>query len=81
MSLNRWIACASGLVVAGTAFAGPSTVPLGTPVGQTLGIQVGTVLGDLIAVGGALPIGGGGLLLVGAASLGIGVWIARRKKR
>ena len=81
MKTQRWIAGVSAVVASGTALAGVSTVPLGTPVGFTLGGALGVTLGDLIAVGGVLPIAGGGMLLVGAASLGLGIWIARRKHR
>lgn len=60
------------LVVAApaVAFAGP-LVPLGVPAGFSLGITVGS----------ALPIAGGGVLLVAAAGLGIGIRIARRKRK
>ena len=38
------------------------------------------LIGGLVAVV-VLPIGGGGLLLVGAGSLALGIWIARRKRK
>jgi hypothetical protein len=46
--------------------------PLGVALGRVLG---GTTLGSL------LPIAGGGLLIVAAASLMIGISIVRRKKK
>lgn len=49
-------------------------VPLGSPLGTGLGVTLGNLLGT------PLPIVGGGLLAVAGASLGLGIWIVRRKK-
>ena len=58
----------------GAAMAGP------TPLGTTVGVGLGTLLGGVTA-GSVLPIAGSGLLLVAASSLAIGIRIARKKKR
>jgi hypothetical protein len=85
MIINRWICAIATLAAAGVTWAGPG-VPLGTPVGVTVGATLGQVVGFAVGgplgtnVGGVLPIGGG-LLLVGAGSLALGIWIARRKRK
>jgi len=78
MKLTNLVAAALALTAATTAAAGP-TVPLGTPLGRTLGVGLGSLLGTQLG-GVALPIVGGGLLAVAAASLAFGIWIVRRKK-
>jgi hypothetical protein len=60
------------LAVTSTALA--QVVPLGTGLGSPLGLTLGNLLGT------PLPIVGGGLLVVAAASLGIGIWMVRHKK-
>ena len=85
MIISRWICGIAALAAAGVAWAGPG-VPLGTPVGVTVGATLGQVVGFVVggplgtAVGSALPAGGG-LLLVGAGSLVLGIWIARHKRK
>jgi hypothetical protein len=87
MTLHRWIAGTAALAASGAAWAGGSTVPLGTPVGTAVGQVVGSAVGFVlsaplgITVGGALPIAGSGLLLVGTGSLALGIWIVRRKRK
>jgi hypothetical protein len=58
-------------VAPAAAIAGPLT-PLGAPLGVPLG---------LTTLGTALPIAGGGLLVVAATGLVIGIRIARRKRK
>ncbi len=70
MNAIRVIAGAVSTLLSGTALAG--IVTLGTPMGSLLG----TVMGFSV-----LPITGGGLLTVAAASLVAGILIVRRKKR
>jgi hypothetical protein len=70
--MRRSIAGTLAFAMSSAAYAGvPLGAPLGVPLGGALGITVGTVL----------PIAGGGLLLVGATSLALGIWIARRKQK
>jgi hypothetical protein len=65
---------------ASVAFAGPG-VPLGTPVGSVLGTVLGIqALGGTV-VGQVLPIVGGGVFLIAAASLALGIYIVRRKQK
>lgn len=84
MIIGRWICGTAALGAASVAWAGPG-VPLGTPVGLAVGATLGQVVGFVvggplgISVGGVPPMGGG-LLLVGAGSLALGIWIARRKR-
>jgi len=53
----------------------PATMAVaGVSLGVALGIPLGTVLGT------SLPIAGGGLLIVAAASLVLGIKLARRKR-
>ena len=86
MRMNLWICGITALASAGGAWAG-TVVPVGTPVGVTVGTTLGQVVGFVVGgplgstVGSVLPIGGGGLLLVGAGSLALGIWIARRKQK
>ena len=85
MTISRWTCGIAAVAAPGFAWAGPG-VPLGTPVGVTVGATLGQVVGSVVggplgtAVGGVLPIGGG-LLMVGAGSLALGIWIARRKRK
>ncbi len=53
-------------------------MPLGTSLGVSLGAALGQVLGR--PLGFALPIEGGGLLIVAAVSLVVGICIVRRKR-
>jgi len=73
----KLIVVTSALAMTTLALAGP-TVPLGTPLGGTLGIGLGAVLGN--ALGSILPIASGGLLTVAALSLVLGIYIVRRKR-
>jgi len=62
-------------------------VPLGTPLGHPLGLRLGgtlgTTLGSLLGspLGEILPVASVGLLTVSAASLAVGIYIVKRKKR
>ena len=83
MNTRLWMA-AVGLATAGPAMAGP-TVPLGQPLGLTLGSVLGTPLGGLLGGVLGLPLGdvlpaGSAVLVVAAVSLGLGILIARRKR-
>jgi hypothetical protein len=73
----KLIVAASGFAMASLALAGP-TVPLGTPLGRSLGVGLGAGLGSRL--GFVLPIAGGGLLIVAALSLVLGIYIVRRKR-
>ena len=75
MKPKSLVAGSLALTVASAALA---AAPLGTPLGGRLGIGLGSVLG--FQLGAPLPIVGGGLLVVAAASLAFGIWIVRRKK-
>ena len=67
-------------IVAGSlAFAAAGVASAGTPVGISLGSTLGSVLGQ--PVGDLLPIAGSGVLLLGAATLGLGIYLSRRKRR
>ena len=84
MKRARLLIALSGLAGAGSAVAGP-TIPLGQPLGLTLGHVLGNPLGNFL--GGVLghPLGdvlpaGSVVLVVAAASLGLGIYIARRKR-
>lgn len=76
MNVNKLLVGALAISMANATFAG-STVPLGTTLGITLGATLGRVLG--FPLGEVLPIASGGLLLVAAVSLAIGIAIVRRK--
>ena len=70
---------AVGLTATGTAAA---LVPLGQPLGLPLGVGLGSRLGGALGTRlGDLPIGGSGVLLLGAVALGIGIVLARRKRQ
>ena len=60
---------------ASAAAAGP-TVPLGTPVG----VGLGSLLGGHV-LGQALPLVGGGMVVLAAACLALGIYIVRRKQK
>ena len=74
------VAGSLALTVASAALAGGT--PLGTALGNGLGTALGNGLGAALGfqLGVPLPIVGGGLLTVAAASLAVGIWIVRRKK-
>ena len=63
--------------MANVALAGP-TAPLGSALGVSLAAVLGTVFGN--PLGFALPIASGGLLVVAAVSLLVGISIVRRKR-
>ena len=70
MNLNKlWLVGTLALAAAAPASAG-GAVALGTPLGLTLGARLGEFL----------PLAGSGLLVVAAASLVVGIRIARRKR-
>jgi hypothetical protein len=77
LNLNKLIVVTSAFAMANVALAGP-TVPLGTSLGVSLGGVLGAVLGS--PLGSVLPIAGGGLLIVAAVSLVLGIRIVRRKQ-
>jgi hypothetical protein len=73
-----------GLGSAGSAMAGPTIAlghPLGLTLGNTLGDPLGHVLGGLLGLplGDTLPVGSAAFVLA-AVSLGVGIYIARRKR-
>jgi hypothetical protein len=76
---TKLIAGVAALLMAPVAFAGGTTVPLGA----TLGVTVGTALGFLLGVpfGQVLPVAASGVLVVAGATLGLGIYIVRRKRR
>jgi hypothetical protein len=78
LNANRLIVGTLAVSMASVATAGPTV--LGTPMGGPLGVALGRVLGGT-TLGSLLPIAGGGLLIVAAASLMIGISIVRRKKK
>jgi len=57
------------------AFTTAGIATAGIPAGNSLGATFGTFLGDV------LPIAGSSVLLVAAATLGLGIYLARRKGR
>jgi hypothetical protein len=86
MLISRLVPGALALAAAGAAVAGP-TVPLGQPLGLTLGgalgINLGNALGAVLGtqLGAILPWAGSGVLVAGAASLGFGIYLSRRKRQ
>ena len=67
-----------GALAAGLAnVASAGAIPLGRPLGIALG---GRVLGT-VALGEMLPFIGSGVLLVGASTLAIGIYLIRRKNK
>jgi hypothetical protein len=81
----RLIVGAVALLFASVAVAGTAPPALGTPLGFVLGTLLGvTALGGPVlggtVLGQVLPIVGGGVFLVAAASLALGIYIVRRKK-
>ena len=88
MNRARLLIATLGLGSAGSALAGP-TILLGQPLGRPLGLNLGHVLGDPLGgtlgtflgvpLGDALPTGSA-VLVVAAASLALGIYIARRKR-
>jgi len=75
------------------AVAGPTIalgVPLGNPLGLTLGGTLGLPLGSLLGhvlgaplgvpFGDVLPLASSALFVVAAASLGLGIYVVRRKR-
>jgi len=74
LNLNKTLMVTTVACLAAPAWAGP-TVPLGTPLGLALGSLLGaSTLGDV------LPLAGSGLLVVAAASLVVGIRLARSKR-
>jgi hypothetical protein len=76
LNVNKLLVGTLAVSMANATFAGV-TVPLGAPLGTNLGATLGRVLG--FPLGEVLPIASGGLLLVAAVSLAIGIAIVRRK--
>jgi len=70
--MNKLIVGTLAASMATAAMAGAPVVPLGTPLGRVLGVTLGQVLG--------MPLASGGLLLVAAISLAVGIGIVRRKR-
>jgi hypothetical protein len=70
--MNKLIVGTISASMATAAMAGAAVVPLGTPLGRVLGVTLGQVLG--------IPLTSGGLLLVAALSLAVGIGIVRRKR-
>ena len=77
LNANRLIV--GTLAVSMTSVAMAGVTPLGTPMGTGLGLLMGQAVGG--SLGSLLPIASGGLLIVAAASLMIGISIVRRKKK
>ena len=73
--MYKLIVAMVALAASGVAGAGPTAVPLGGALGITLSAVLGTPFGAL------LPLAGGGVLLVAASSLVVGIRIARRKRK
>ena len=86
MRVSKLVSGAAALGAPAAAFAGP-TIPLGQPLGLTLGEPLGNALGAVLGtflgtpLGAIVPLAGSGVLLVGAASLAFGIFLARRKRR
>ena len=89
MNAGKLIVAALAASAANVALAGP-TVPLGTGLGNGLGLTLGDALGGPLGatlgfflgtpVGSLLPIASVTLLGVSALSLAIGIYIVKRKK-
>jgi hypothetical protein len=90
MRVSKVITGVLALTAAGAALAGPTVVPLGQPLGDSLGIGLGDSLGGTLGstlgtflgtpLGAIVPLAGSGVLLVGAASLAVGIYMSRRKR-
>jgi hypothetical protein len=78
LNANRLIVGALAISATSVASAGGPTT-LGVPMGVNLGTVLGQVMG--FSLGSVLPIAGGGLLTVAAASLVVGIFLVRRKKK
>jgi len=89
LNAGKLIVAALAASAANVALAGP-TVPLGTGLGNGLGLTLGDALGGPLGatlgfflgtpVGSLLPIASVTLLGVSALSLAIGIYIVKRKK-
>jgi hypothetical protein len=87
LNAHRVITGFVSLLLSGAAVAG-TPVPLGLTLGSALGTSLGVTLGRVLGatalgfpLSAVLPVTGGGLLTVAAASLVAGILIVRRKKR
>ena len=60
------------------AFAAASAASAGQTVGLTVGSRLGGAVGIPV---GDLPVAGSSVLLIGAVALGLGIYLARRKRR
>ena len=76
MNMTRLIVGTLALVAASAASAG--VPPLGTPVGEVMGATLGGLMGGPL---GRFIVESGTLLLIGAATLVVGIYIVRRKQR
>jgi hypothetical protein len=85
LNAGKLIVAALAASAANVALAGP-TVPLGTALGNGLGLTLGDPLGATLGfllgspLGAVLPIASVALLGVSALSLAIGIYIVKRKK-
>jgi hypothetical protein len=84
LNAGKLIVAALAASAANVALAGP-TVPLGTALGNGLGLTLGDPLGATLGfllgspLGAVLPIASVALLGVSAVSLAIGIYIVKRK--
>jgi hypothetical protein len=84
LNAGKLIVAALAASAANVALAGP-TVPLGTALGNGLGLTLGDPLGATLGfllgspLGAVLPIASVALLGVSALSLAIGSYIVKRK--
>jgi hypothetical protein len=90
MQRARLMVATLALLGAGSAVAGPTInlgLPLGNALGHVLGVNLGGTLGHPLGtvmglpLGEVLPLASSGVFVVAAASLGLGIYIARRKRR
>ena len=81
MQVMKLVSGALTLTATGAAFAGPS-IPLGEPLGFALGTALGDALGATLGIPlGDVSLAGSSVLLLGAACLAFGTYLARRKRQ
>ena len=74
--MRKIVALTLAGTLANAAWAGPAA--LGVSMGSIMGVTMGQVFGGPLGI--AMPVAGGGVFLIAAASLAVGIRIVRRKQ-